>query len=333
MFLYKFYNQWRWPTCIKSVRNWRERFSQENVLGAPITNDKIKHFLKRKYSFSAVVRRTLFAYTRPRAEVPSPLPHKVKKELLSPTYLRVINTLFHIRMSLSRPKTEMPVRKYLITLVNLPDSKDAAEKCIASAKLYGEDHHIDIFPAIDRFTAESFFVEHGLSWISRGKKERREAAMGCFASHFSLWLRCIELGTPIIIMEHDTIFVSKTPTLRFKHIAILSYSTLWRSMTTKYRIRNNTENYYPFSYLQGAGAYAITPKGAQLLVEDARCGLTFGLDNFIRRDIVDIVSYNPRPYHQINYFSSIQTDTNDKYESASTIWDKYQPAEEHPIIR
>ena len=128
--------------------------------------------------------------------------------------------------------------------------------------------------------------------------------MGCFASHFSLWRKCIELGQPIIILEHDAIFVSQIPSLRFKHINSLSYSSDWDSQIVKYP-RRNGENYYPFACLRGAGSYAITPEGAHLLVEDAHHGVAFAVDNFIRLSIVNIVEYYPSPIHQMTYFSSI----------------------------
>ncbi len=316
--LLKLYNEWRWPLRFKSIRNWRERFSKQNVLGAPITDDKIKHFVRGKHKFPGRILKKL-VWSHPR---------KQQKIALSKTAVRIGNTLLHARMNLAGIKPIVPVKRYLITLVNLPQSCKAAEKCIESAKLYEENANLNVFSAIDQFHAESFFVEHGLSWISRAKRNIRRAAMGCFASHFSLWLKCMKLDEPIIILEHDVIFVSKVSALKFRHIAMLSRSELWELLAVKPEGRENTENYYPFSYMRGAGAYAITPEGAHFLVEDARLGVAFAVDNFIRREIVDIVDYRPEPFHHISYFSSISTATTE-YESALTVWDKYKSHKKH----
>ena len=131
----------------------------------------------------------------------------------------------------------------------------------------------------------------------------REAVQGCFASHYSLWLKCMELDQPIIILEHDAVFVSKIPALRFKHVAMLAYSPDWPSTEGLYAVKENTENYYPFSYMRGLGAYAVTPSGACILVENARRGVTFAADNFVRRGIVSIVDFRPAPFNQLTYFS------------------------------
>ena len=283
------------------------------MLGATLEDDKIKYFVSRRGFPGIILKKVLWSH-----------PRKQQKIALSQPVMHMGNALLRVRTNLSGVKSVTPARKYLITLTNLPQSREAAEKCIASAKLYGEDETLEIFSAVDRFCAEAFFVGHGLSWISRGRTSVREAAMGCFASHFSLWLKCMELNEPIIILEHDVVFVSKVPTLRFRHIASLSQCEAWDAMSkVKAGYRENTENYYPFSYMKGAGAYAITPDGARLLVNDARSGVTFGTDNFIRKNVVSIVDYRPAPFHHFTYFSSLNAAT------AATVWGRYQSSEGH----
>ena len=236
--------------------------------------------------------------------------------------------LLQVRMRRERIKAIVPAKKYLITLVRLPDSVAAAEKCRASAKLYGEDDNIEIFPAISQYQSEAFFIKHGIRWHLSSSTLYNRAAMGCFASHMSLWIKCIELDQPIIIMEHDVVFESRIPALAFKHIIRLSSLSFSCSpvLNKKYPLRNNTEYYYPCSHLIGAGAYAITPQGARLLIEKAHTvDYVSPADWHIEKNTVDIIMYNPPPLRQINYFSSLTTEQRGKdLESPATVWSRYR---------
>ena len=294
-FYLNFYTAWRWSVCLKFVRNWRERFGKDNVQGVSITDEKIRYFLDRRHGFPGQILKNLF-WSHPR---------KRQKVALSRVSIGVGNALLHAGMSRAGIKPVKPARKYVITLIEVPKSREAAEKCITSAKQYGENQNLEVFPAIDQSSAKSFFTEHQLSWIGRNKSEIRQATMGCFASHFSLWMKCIELGESIIILEHDVTFVSRVPTLKFRHVANLSYNAIWKPHIN-FWARNNQENYYPFTYMRGLGAYAITPEAAALLVEAARRGVVFAADNFIRRDVVSIVDYRPACFHHATDFSTLR---------------------------
>lgn len=47
------------------------------------------------------------------------------------------------------------------------------------------------------------------------------ARVACFFSHYDLWKKCIELDEPIMILEHDTIFLRKTNIVCSKNTPVI----------------------------------------------------------------------------------------------------------------
>ena len=190
-------------------------------------------------------------------------------------------------------------RKYIISLANVPESLAGAKRCVSSAKRYGEDKGMEIFPGVRKEESLAFFLERGLTFGSTPGREKTHdisAEMGCFASHYLLWEKCVELDEPIMILEDDVEFCAPILPLRFKEIIYLGkpysqwYTKIMASMPNKYQ-----EAYYPFNHLLGTYAYAITPLGAQKLVNTARKTVVDVADWFIRSRAYDILCYLPHP--------------------------------------
>lgn len=212
-------------------------------------------------------------------------------------------------------------KKFIITLMKDPPSRVAAAKCMQSIRQHGGGD-IKYFAAIDEHNAASVLKEHGIAWTSLGNRGAQGARMGCFASHFLLWLKCIECNEPIMILECDALFVRSIPSqLRFRHVINLAdgkyrkdylpqsvlkfldtYSP-WRGMLHSvmpcFFKHNHTlmhgEVYCSGQCLPGAVAYAISPRGAQRLVKRAKATSACEADMFIRKPVVDIVEYIPLP--------------------------------------
>ena len=190
-------------------------------------------------------------------------------------------------------------RKYVITLVDVPESLAGARRCISSAKRFGEDKGMDIFPGVRKEESAAFFLERGLTFTSTpGHEENHDitAEMGCFASHYLLWEKCVELDKPIMILEDDVEFCAPVPPLRFKEVIHLGGLTLplnakiMEVLPNKYR-----EAYYPFNYLLGTHAYGTTPQAAQKLINATQKLVVNTVDLFIHSRRNDILSYLPHP--------------------------------------
>lgn len=125
------------------------------------------------------------------------------------------------------------IRGYIITLINDHDSTIAARKCVQSISASKSSIDPFIYPAVNpknldvimegyfgksvlsnaRYTypkTESenrFDIKTGLQ-LNAYKTAVIEKRISCFMSHYVLWNECVALDEPIIIMEHDSLFVN-----------------------------------------------------------------------------------------------------------------------------
>jgi GR25 family glycosyltransferase involved in LPS biosynthesis len=118
------------------------------------------------------------------------------------------------------------VRAYVITLVGNAYSVNSAARCIDSAARHGI--RVETFPAVGKDDAEEVMMTHGLHWSwgegmcpYTGLWQHRYggglARVGCAMSHFLLWRKCVEEG-PLLILEHDAVFMRPLPAFNFDHI-------------------------------------------------------------------------------------------------------------------
>ncbi len=190
-------------------------------------------------------------------------------------------------------------KKYVISLTHVPESLAGAKRCIGSAERYGENKGMEIFPGVRKEESLEFFLERGLTFTAAPGHEETfdiSAEMGCFASHYLLWKKCVELDEPIMILEDDVEFCAPVLPLRFKEIIHLGKpfpqgnKKIMAAVPNKYQ-----EVYYPFEHLLGTYAYAVTPLGAQKLISTTRKNVVDEVDRFIRSGTYDILFYRPHP--------------------------------------
>ncbi len=262
---------------IPKIRRWYDKLhAPGRLLGAPPTEEKLWNHFKQQ------LRETPGVWLRP-------LTRRYRNNFWVET--RTLG----VRTRLQTVTPVRPTKKFVITLTELPQSVQVAERCIESAKRYGEHHGLEIMPAVDKFRAPDFLTQHGLSWHHITLSDDIPPEMGCFASHYKLWQRCVELGEPIIVLEHDAIFRSPIPPLRFKHVILLSKPAhnLGAYKLEAVRSPKPREIFYPMNMLAGAHCYAITPRGAEFLVDAARRKLITAADLFINKHHLDILYYHP----------------------------------------
>ncbi len=204
-------------------------------------------------------------------------------------------------------------KKYIVTLPDIPESLAGAEQCIRTAERFGEQEGMEIFPGIDKHHSEEFFRNHGLTWsyphqcISRELTSHSE--MGCFASHYLLWKKCVELGEPIMILEDDVKFHAPVPALRFRefiHLCKLIHRRPGRTHVLHKLPLSFREVYYPLRASIGTWAYGISPIGASKLLRSAQEAAVRPADNFITPSKLHMLFYRPHPLTTSYHFSSIQ---------------------------
>ena len=267
---------------VPRVQVWYENIiSPENLLGTAPTAEKLWN------SF----RQDLVPFTR---------------FWFSTQWIKLRTANVRIRTKMMKPV--LPDKKFLIALTQLPPSMQAAERCIESAKRHGEDYNLELMPGVSKFESQDFFVQHGLTWNRKyAVTTDPYAGMGCFASHYKLWLRCVEIGKPILVLEHDSVFLSPLTKLRFKHVIMLGKPYFFGHIISKISTDKRREIFHPWKFLRGTHCYAITPEGAQRLLEKAPRQLLPPVDLFMNRRNVDILYYHPTPVGLDVRFTSVAT--------------------------
>lgn len=173
------------------------------------------------------------------------------------------------------------MKNYVITIMENPQSVEAAERCILS----GVKHNafIEKFHAVTPASnPEMIALKEGIN--TEGFKEvysRFENCLSAFLSHYHLWKKCVRLNETFTIFEHDAVLYDNIPEKPFTgcmNIGEPSYGKFNQpnhlgvgSLTTK--------RYFP-----GAHAYQVTPKGAQALINVAQEGRAKPTDVYLHLD-------------------------------------------------
>jgi len=188
------------------------------------------------------------------------------------------------------------VKAHIITLSSIPASVAAADRCIRSA-----DIPVKKFEAITEEYASKVLRDLGLQWNYPWKGEELDIKSGlkksayktanplkrvaCFLSHYVLWKKCVESDEPIIILEHDAIFIRPFESYAFMKAKcdIISlndprgatrkaqdfHAELQRNPQTIQRVPTIDDLMVPQG-LPGNSAYIIKPSGARKMMDLAK---------------------------------------------------------------
>jgi GR25 family glycosyltransferase involved in LPS biosynthesis len=187
------------------------------------------------------------------------------------------------------------MKAYVITLTGHAYSEACAARCIQSAAHIG-GVMVERFEAIDQARASHALKTRGLTWTwAHGNTTPRRcpttglwqhpyaganllAKIGCTLSHLLLWERCIELNEPLLILEHDAVFVRTFPVFDFRGICQINDprgATRAGSWWSDLMIKRATVGVHAKTIvfdehipdgLAGNSAYVINPRSAQQLV-------------------------------------------------------------------
>lgn len=198
------------------------------------------------------------------------------------------------------------MKAFVITIDSLEESVGAARRCIRSGARYGVE--------VENFTAttpadnpEEMFAEKRIpTQLFAEKYSRWENVLSCFMSHHRLWEKCVELNEPILILEHDAVFVNELPpNILFSGVLSFGAPSYGRYNTPKTLGKNKLTSK---PYLPGAHAYGVTPWAAKHLIDRARqdacpTDVFIGIDRF-GRDLIE--EYYPFPVEARDSFSTVQ---------------------------
>jgi len=170
----------------------------------------------------------------------------------------------------------------IIRLEGNEHSCEMAKDCYDQAILHGLSP--SYFKAINGNNVAEHYEKTGIH-PRRKMKKGRLGVLGCFFSHYYLWLECMQTNTPLVILEHDGYMLKRLPANildTFEDVLKLdrcdpfsnSYNkTLDIELTMPFAVKKytNLENKNPVkigtgNYFKGAYAYIIKPKAAKKLI-------------------------------------------------------------------
>lgn len=185
------------------------------------------------------------------------------------------------------------MRAYVITIPGNDYSEKCAVRCIRSAAQFGIE--VEPFDAVTKDTSRELMEHLDLHWAwpnveadvcplsglkrhpYRTKDPRARA--GCSMSHYMLWKRCVELQEPILILEHDAVFLRGLPELPSEFGAVMLNNpggATPKGFLWKMAIEEKGLGVHPKTVvfedgrpdgLAGNSAYVISPKAALRCIE------------------------------------------------------------------
>ena len=200
---------------------------------------------------------------------------------------------------------EMPITCKVITMTDNEVSLGAFTKLQDSSYRVGNDFRPEIFEATIAENAEDHLSKLLLEWnypwegvvtdLKTGLKksayptQNRLNRIACAISHYRLWAVCVKTDKPLLIMEHDAIFIQKLRydnLLEDKHYNIIGINNPIGNTRKSHEFhkilqqsvdRENTgivpvptiDNFDIPQGLAGNSAYIIKPKGARMCIKAA----------------------------------------------------------------
>ncbi len=205
-----------------------------------------------------------------------------------------------------------------IFVISLSDSQERRRNIIQEFSRLNLD--FNFFDAVRGDCKKSpLFTDYDYTkrlWLTSGKYPTK-GEIGCYASHYSLWLKCIELNQPIIVFEDDVLLsnnaklVCEMAISQIRHYGFLRLEPLLEGdggvshlvdKNKDFEIRLMKNNY------GGTRVYCISPKAASKLIKHRWC---FPVDcfigaNYIHKQISYCMSPSAIASHD-NFASTVQT--------------------------
>lgn len=205
---------------------------------------------------------------------------------------------------------------YIITVKGNKASEDYSERCQASCENVSMPY--TVWDAFNGIEPEIVVPDHSIGesitkmlkvtdhYLTRGE-------VACALSHISLWVHCVKIDQPIVILEHDSIMVKKLEVFpAYNSVLYLGGKEWaednWQQVPGIPPHASEGPNYH---FICRAHAYAIDPAVAKNLIAYVlKEGINGPLDIMMRADLFNIT-------HQGLY--AYDKNTKDKYLFDTTI--------------
>lgn len=176
----------------------------------------------------------------------------------------------------------MPV--FVISLKRSQDRRD-----YIAAQLQQQGIAFSFFDAIDGSDKSNPLLKRynytKRLWLTSGKMPTN-GEIGCYASHYSLWQKCVDMNQPLVVVEDDSgiasnaarnleLVAEKVEKYGYLKLeGLIRGETITMEESKHYRISRMSDNF------GGARAYAIAPWAAQKLLRGSQ-SWSLPVDNYI----------------------------------------------------
>jgi GR25 family glycosyltransferase involved in LPS biosynthesis len=197
------------------------------------------------------------------------------------------------------------MRAFAIVLKEAELAQTISNEAVAAAAQHGIT--VEIYDAVLGYNSQPLFAKYGLDKFLNYTMIDYPGHQGCFLSHYELWMKCVELDEPIIILEHDGIFVRPLPEDVLDHFdEVLRLDCFdWFSPTNTYNAQVAASLTEPVGYYRrepdftwhssggyyvGAFGYIVKPQAAKKLIDHAQQRGVVCTEVHLGLAIVDVVS-------------------------------------------
>jgi GR25 family glycosyltransferase involved in LPS biosynthesis len=209
-----------------------------------------------------------------------------------------------LNKSIRRNYTPTVKSAFILRVSSHPESLRLSMRCAQSCEKVEMPY--EFFEGVDGTSGslvvpESLRLASSLSWLKIMDHELSVTEVACVLSHFALWVKCIELDEPIVVLEHDAIMVKKFIDFPgYNQIVYLGNVEQkdrgWPVLSVPPHATVN-HNYH---FICRAHAYAIDPAIAKNLVSHLiKNGIQESLDIMLRADLFNITQVGLFAYDEI----------------------------------
>ncbi|MCK8083448.1 glycosyltransferase family 25 protein [Vibrio sp. 1CM24A] len=177
------------------------------------------------------------------------------------------------------------MKAYCITL----NGNDSRQISTANA-LKSVQVDFDFFIGVDARTDEHRLLTkiHDKKFLYNMGRAHAPGEVGCYASHYLIWQKCVELNEPILVFEdhialNADVFLN-TLNITTQHIEQCGFIRLQDSKNKLFYSVDKYDTQQLVKYLkvpQGTACYAISPNAAQAFIENSST-FKYPVDVFLR---------------------------------------------------
>lgn len=195
------------------------------------------------------------------------------------------------------------IKSFVIVLQESEHSCKVGKETIEAANKFG------IYPEVHNgvlgFNSPEVFRKYGITRFLTRDIIDQPGHQGCFLSHFEVWMKCAKLNEPVIVLEHDGVFIRQLPEDildRFDGVLKLDPYDVYDGVDAYVKKVEDSLNtpvdvwHQPArntwhgvgEFIWGGYGYIIKPNAAVALIDFARRIGAAPTDVHIGRNLVDI---------------------------------------------